>query len=134
MKPIQLSIPQKIQLIEMCRTLFSDLQKEAYEKSMEYFGSEEEVTCQYGFYITGSDMIQCSYPINRQDDSYHRHLIDRTHWFEFCVTQIPRKLYELNEGDFFKKPLDEYTNLRFDDGLHPVDSLYHDFKIKHRCV
>ncbi len=122
-KPIQLSIPQKIQLIEMCRTLFSDLQKEAYEKSMEYFGSEEEVTCQYGFYITGSDMIQCSYPINRQDDSYHRHLIDRTHWFEFCVTHLAQKVIVDNGLDY-----KEFCGMMWD--LHVVDHLYREFKHK----
>ena len=131
MKPLELSEEQKNRLLEMCKSFYSDLQKIAFDAGVEYYGSKEEAKVYYcGFYITGHNHIQCSYPIDSRDDSFHEHLIESTHWFEFCW-QILRKILETEPARIRAANIIEIFGLvcfnQFE-SLHPVDYLYQEFK------
>ncbi len=121
--PIQLTEEHKSKLLEMCKALFPELQKKAYDITVKYYGSKEAADMNYGgFYITGDNHIQCSYPIDSHDDSFHQHLIESIHWFEFCMTHLRRKL-NIHHDDLFLT-----TNTGVDTFIHPVDHLYEKFK------
>ena len=81
MQSIKLTQEHKDKLLEMCKALFPELQKKAYNKSLKYYSDINQAE---GFYITGLNFIGCSYPIDSRDDSYHHHLFEQIHWFEFC--------------------------------------------------
>jgi len=120
----------------MCKVLFPELQKEAYDKSFEYYGNKEDAE---GFYITGINNIGCSYPIYERDDSFHHHLFEQIHWFEFCMTHLIDKLawenttsdiladcqYEDNRLKYLLKLAEDRPN---PGQYHPIDYLYEEFK------
>lgn len=121
MKPIELTEEHKDKLLEMCKVLFPELQKEAYDNTVEYYGNKEEADVNYGgFYITGDNHIQCSYPIDSSDDSFHEHLIESIHWFEFCMTHLQKKI--------LKWGAEELGSEAIDGNIHLVDYLYEEFK------
>jgi hypothetical protein len=87
----------------MCKTLFPELHKKSYNKSLLFY-EDKNYAC--GFYITGEGKIGCSYSFYSDNDSYHIHLFEQINWFEFCLTHLP-------------------SNLNI---IHPVDYLYEQFK------
>ena len=131
MKPLQLTTQHRERLLEMCKVFYPDLQKLAFDAGVEYYGSKKQAKANYcGFYITGDNCIQCSYPIDSRDDSFHEHLIESTHWFEFCW-QILKKILQ-NEKSPRKMVnfVETFGIVCFNQlkSLHPVDWLYDAFK------
>lgn len=132
MKPLQLTTQHRERLLEMCKVFYPDLQKLAFDAGVEYYGSKKQAKANYcGFYITGDNCIQCSYPIDSRDDSFHEHLIESTHWFEFCMTHLQNKILvkasQLNKSDdldynFYSRLTDSWYE------SHPIDFLYQEFK------
>jgi hypothetical protein len=118
-RPIKLTKKQKEKLLEMVKFFYPKLQDEAYNEGIKYYGSKEEADANYcGFYITGDNNIQCSYPIDERDDSYHEHLIERIHWFEFTVMHLVDKV-----AFYACKDTMDYVVFTG----HPVDYLYNIF-------
>jgi hypothetical protein len=76
----------------MCKHLYPKLQKKCTVKTGSYYGHPTK-DYYFGFYITEMGNLQCSYPIDKRDDSYHHHLIEPIHWFEFCISQLPELLF-----------------------------------------
>lgn len=130
MKPIQLTEEHKSKLLEMCKALFPTLQHSAYEGALEFYGSKKSVEANiYGFYLTGNGHIHCSFPYDQMDDSFHTHLIESIHWFEFCMTALAEAIYgdlkEYDEGNY--KEVDYFRGFWKSYG-HPLDFLYSEFK------
>jgi hypothetical protein len=92
MKPKKLTKKEQRQLITMCHKVFPELQKKAFQGSLKYYGTIEDIGSGGGFYITGDGFIQCSYPIDERDDSFHEHLMKPIHWFEFLITVLLDRL------------------------------------------
>lgn len=123
MKTIELTEEHRSKLLEMCRKLFPELEKEAYNRALEYYGKNYEVQ---GFYITGDNHIGCSYPNDNSDDSFHHHLIEQIHWFEFCMTHLFNELFIKPNG---YESIEDYISMNHYFILgHPVDYLYKEFK------
>lgn len=124
MNPITITEEQKEKLLEMAKALFPEPHNQALKEGLKFYGSQEELDVNYcGFYLSGDNCIQCSFPIDERDDSFHEHLIEPIHWFEFSIYHLAYKiLHKKNEYN---------TELCWIDALqadHPIDYLYEQFK------
>lgn len=126
MQSIKLTQEHKDKLLEMCKALFPELQKKAYNKSLKYYSDINQAE---GFYITGLNFIGCSYPIDSRDDSYHHHLFEQIHWFEFCwilLNKLIKKSSPLETTKFISYfGIVCFNRSEFN---HPVNYLYNEFK------
>ena len=100
MKPIELSDLQKSKLLEMCNDLFS-----------QYYN--------IGFYSVQSNTLQVSETKNS---------LVFIHWFEFCITILANKIYDLQYSLEVQDDMlgGDYYEMIWNN--HPVDFLYEQFK------
>jgi hypothetical protein len=98
MKPIELTKEHKTKLLEMCKQLFPEL---------------IAITIEPNGYINAAD----------GEDTYS----DLIHWFEFCITHLTTKLYNIShlKDESSIKQLRGYICQEVD---HPIDYLYEEFK------
>ncbi len=115
MNPIELSKEQKDKLLEMCKALFP-----------------EHFTDDYNLWSIDKDYITYWKYNNVAEWS---EIIIKIHWFEFCINEIPLRLYQLENDtsgisdaheESFIKYLGEIAYYIYE--KHPVDYLYEEFK------
>jgi len=111
MKSIELTKEQKDKLLEMCKALFPELTDLEIRDSMEDFCFKFEHICiEYGRKNNNLVII---------------------HWFEFCMTKLPEKIFGNPKNSFqglngrpywCEKVAESFAK------VHPVDYLYEEFK------
>ena len=127
MKQIKLTKEHQRKLLKMIIMLYPKLHKKGLSEGIKYYGSKMQAELNYcGFYITGNNNIQCSYPIDSRDDSFHKHLINSTHWFEFVLCELVPRLKSLGiQFELWYFTLDK-RHCQYQG--HPIDMIYNEYK------
>ena len=138
MKPLELTNKQKDKLLEMTKKLFSEYNNIQFSfYSDEYFSDKWSDTPSFG------DILSFS----REDIKTGRNVLINIHWFEFCMTWLPKALIthkvnkyqpginiDINFINIDGSMQDDYNelvaNVLYEQFKmkHPVDYLYEEFK------
>jgi len=126
MKAIELTKGHKDKLLEMCRKLFP---KYKWQFASDYGSINDDTQV--------DSLIQW-----KTTGKYSQSMINTFHWFEFCMTHLVEKIFNLfNEDDedfydryinngasFYGVGVNEIIFVMLSSKEHPVDYLYEEFK------
>jgi hypothetical protein len=116
MKSIELTKDHKSKLLEMCKVLFPEYEFD-YEPELYGRGIGQNIDCL---------------------SIYGKNVYENIHWFEFCMTHLCVKIYNLIDKynndlfiNMFHGSILSFTHFKESGdfvAIHPVDYLYEEFK------
>lgn len=108
---IPISKTQQYMLLEMCNNLFPNYS----------WGFED--CCQAG----ATDFMFNNLESNPKKSKYE-YGDGNYHWFEFCLTHLSTKIYNLGYYHCYNISITEFRGYLIQEAVHPVDYLYEEFQ------
>lgn len=129
MKSIEITEDQKIKLLEMCTYLFPEYgEPEGGITFHHHDDLKRKPIAEYKNYLPG---FLFGFKSNGEDGDSYDHASLFIHWFEFCMTHLPEKIFGKRKNSFegingrpywCEKVAESFAK------VHPVDYLYQEFK------